>query len=228
MFEKTRLRYVFAAALLASVVSAQADVFNMPAGDTSLQFVTVGNPGNPPDTTVMTNDYTTGYGSVPYVYQMGKYDVTLGQYTTFLNAVAVTDTYGLYNSYMSTEYATQGIQRTGSSGSYLYSVTGSNPQAANCPVFDITWGDAARFCNWLQNGHGTATSVAGAYALTESGAYTLNGDTTNLLTETRNAGAAYFIPTENEWYKAAYYNPSSGTYTTYATQSNLCQPTPWF
>ena len=33
--------------------------------------------------------------------------------------------------------------------------------------------------------------------------------------------AKYFIPSENEWYKAAYYNPSSGTYSTYATQSNI-------
>ena len=38
--------------------------------------------------------------------------------------------------------------------------------------------------------------------------------------ETRNAGATYVIPSENEWYKAAYFNPSNGTYWTYPTQSN--------
>jgi len=134
--------------------------------------------------------------------------------------VAKTDTYGLYNSYMRTAYNTQGIQQTGSPGSYSYSVTGSNPQAANCPAFDVTWFDAARFSNWLQNGQGTATTVGQAFALTETGAYTLNGDTTSG-TESRNANAKYFIPSENEWYKAAYYNPSSGTYSTYATQSNI-------
>ena len=39
---------------------------------------------------------------------------------------------------------------------------------------------------------------------------------------TRNAGATYFIPSENEWYKAAYYK-GGGTnagYWTYPTQSN--------
>ena len=36
----------------------------------------------------------------------------------------------------------------------------------------------------------------------------------------RNAGATYFIPSENEWYKAAYFNPSNSTYWTYPTQSN--------
>ena len=44
------------------------------------------------------DDGTTGYGSVPYTFQMGKYDVTTGQYTAFLNAVAKTDPYGLYNT----------------------------------------------------------------------------------------------------------------------------------
>ena len=39
-------------------------------------------------------------GAVDYNYSIDKYDVTLGQYTQFLNAVAKTDTYGLYNSYM--------------------------------------------------------------------------------------------------------------------------------
>lgn len=64
-------------------------MFHLPTGETSLQFVTVGDPGNAPD--------TTGYGGIPYVNQMGTYDVTAAQYTTFLNAVAATDTYNLYN-----------------------------------------------------------------------------------------------------------------------------------
>ena len=56
---------------------------------------------------------------------------------------------------------------------------------------------------------------------TETGAYTLNGDTAVYFDgDTRNAGATYFIPSENEWYKAAYFNPSNSTYWTYPTQSN--------
>jgi hypothetical protein len=57
--------------------------------------------------------------------------------------------------------------QSGSSGSDSYSVTGSDPQAANCPIFDLTWGDAARFCNWLQNGQPTGAEGAGT---TETGA----------------------------------------------------------
>jgi len=211
---------MFGRAIFFSVVvlffagTAQAgNVFQMPSGETSLQFVIVGDPGN-------VADPATGnlYGSVGYTYQIGTYDVTIAQYTAFLNAVAKTDTYGLYNSNMSTAFNTQGIQQTGSPGSYSYSVTGPNPQAANCPAFYVTWFDAARFCNWLQNGQ--PTSGVENSTTTEAGAYTLNGDVTSG-TETRNGGAKYFIPSENEWYKVAYYNPSSGTYSTYATQSNI-------
>jgi hypothetical protein len=52
-----------------------------------------------------------------------------------------------------------------------------------------------RFTNWLQNGQGSGD--------TESGVYTIG----NGLNETRAVGARYFIPSEDEWYKAAYYDP---------------------
>jgi formylglycine-generating enzyme required for sulfatase activity len=206
-------------AVVLTVASAQAvDVFNMPTGQTSMAFVTVGDPGNAADP-------STGYGAVPYTYQMGKYDVTVGQYTQFLNAVAQTDTYGLYNSTMATFYPTVAITQSGSPGSYSYAITGgyngSYTAAANCPVFAVTWGDAARFCNWLQNGQPVGAEGTGT---TENGAYTLNGATTTsaLMAITRNAGATDFIPSEDEWYKAAYYKGGStkAGYWLYATQSN--------
>jgi formylglycine-generating enzyme len=136
--------------------------------------------------------------------------VTVGHYCQFLNAVAATDTYSLYRPSMATDYSTIKITRSGSSGNYSYAVAGSYGQAANCPVFDVSWGDAARFCNWLQNGQLTDAST------TENGAYTLNGAITNsaLMAVTRNAGTTYFIPSENEWYKAAYYK-GGGTNTGY-------------
>ena len=226
---------VVALALSTTLAHAQvSNVFNMPDGEASLSFVTVGNPGNAPDP-------NTGYGAVGYTYDIGQCDVTIGQYCQFLNAVAATDTYGLYNSAMSGGYPV-GIVRRGLSGSYTYSVSRSGfgwesyasdypglypsalAAANDAPVFDVTWGDAARFCNWLQNGQpsflqGNPGEIVGS---TETGAYTLNGATSNsgLMAVTRNAGATYFIPSENEWYKAAYYNPANRTYWTYATQSN--------
>ena len=124
---------------------------------------------------------------------------------------------------MATDYPTLGITQSGSPGSYSYSVTGSYSQGVNCPIFDVSWGDAARFCNWLQNGQPTGAEGNGT---TETGAYTLNGAVSNsaLMAITRNPGAIDFIPSENEWYKAAYYDPTlgggAGGYWTYPTKSN--------
>ena len=197
-----------------------ANVFNMDTGLTSLEMVTVGDPGNMADTRVMANDRTTGYGSVSHTYQIGKYDVTAGQYCQFLNAVAtVADPYGLYNSNMAvinttlTPWPGCGITRSGSSGNYAYSV---RPGRGNFPVNYVSWGAAARFCNWLSNGQGAGN--------TEVGSYALNGATSkaDLAAVTRLPNATYVIPNEDEWYKAAYYK-GGGTdtgYWLYPTWSN--------
>jgi formylglycine-generating enzyme len=115
-------------------------------------------------------------------------------------------------------FAPCGIVRNGSSGSYTYSVT---PGHENFPVDYVSWGSAARFVNWLQNGQPSGPEGAGT---TETGAYTLNGATTQtaLMMIVRNSAATVFLPTENEWYKAAYYKggSTSAGYWRYATQSN--------
>ena len=170
------------------------------------QAVTVGNPGNANDTG------GSQIGAVAYSYQIGTYAVTIGQYTTFLNSVAKTDPYSLYNTNMATDTTIAGIQRSGSSGSYTYSVIGS----PNRPITYVSWFDAARFANWMTNGQGSGS--------TETGAYTLKGAVSGNAVAA-NAGAKFRLPTENEWYKAAYYSPNYGGvgipgYYAYATQSN--------
>ena len=192
-------RYVSVAAAVVMAVTASAA-----HADISLEMVTVGNVGNAND--------TTGLGGVDHVYSIGKYEVTAGQYTAFLNGVATTDTYGLYNSAMTGTYGCQIVQ-SGSSGSYTYSVAGDR---ANRPVNYVSWGDAARFMNWLHNGQGNGS--------TEIGAYTLNGATglADLMAVNRNADAKFWIPTANEWYKAAYHKNDgvTGNYWDYPTSSD--------
>jgi formylglycine-generating enzyme len=84
--------------------------------------VVVGNPGNAADTRYLDSDHPNGVGSVGYPFRIGTTEVTNAQYVEFLNAVAATDTYGLYSPSTSTS-APNGISRSGSSGSYFYSVT---------------------------------------------------------------------------------------------------------
>jgi formylglycine-generating enzyme len=162
--------------------------------------VPVSNPGNAPDARY------GGYGAVSYTYQMGKFDVTAGQYCQFLNAVARTDTYDLYSYYMGDPSGFLGcnIVRSGSPGSYTYSVA---PGWANRPVNYVSWGDAARFVNWLANGQPTGPQ---GLTTTEDGSYYINGAMTwsQLSAVARKANARYVIPTTNEWYKAAYYDPN--------------------
>ena len=83
----------------------------------TISTVTIGNPGNPTDT-----GNGSLYGAVSYTYALGKYEVTLNQYTSFLNAVAATDTYALYNASMATNLNIAGIVRSGTSGSYSYTI----------------------------------------------------------------------------------------------------------
>ncbi len=176
----------------------------------SVDMVTVDNAGNTAD--------STGYGAVGYEYRIGKYEVTAGQYTEFLNAVADTDTYGLYASEMwSSDHGCK-IEQSGSSGSYSYSV---EADWADRPVNYVSWGDAARFANWLHNGQLTGEQDN---STTEDGAYYLNGATSNseLMAVSREADWKWAIPTEDEWYKAAYHKNDgvTGNYYLYPTSSN--------
>jgi sulfatase modifying factor 1 len=179
--------------------------------DSFMQFVRVGDAGNAAD--------TTGYGAVANEYRIGKYEVTNGQYTQFLNAVAKTDPHGLYNTNMGTNLNIAGISRSGLSGSYSYLAINNDGDTSRLPITYVSWWDAARFANWMHNGQPTGAQNA---TTTEDGAYTLNGVTSGDAPG-KNAGAAFYIPTDNEWYKAAYYNRGSADadYWRYATQSDV-------
>jgi len=126
-------------------------------------------------------------GAVGYEYRIGKYEVTAGQYTEFLNAVAKTDTYGLYNPVMSDTSYGSGITQTDANGDGLWEYSVAS-DFANRPVNFVNWGDSARFANWLHNGQPTG---AQDLATTEDGSYTLNGATSDaaLMAVTRKANA---------------------------------------
>ncbi|MDR1280408.1 MAG: SUMF1/EgtB/PvdO family nonheme iron enzyme [Opitutaceae bacterium] len=144
------------------------------------------------------------YGAVDYNYYIGTYEVTNAQYAKFLNAVGVTTTNNDLNLYRPEQLN--------------YGLTWSSDQfdGDNRPVVYVSFYDTARFVNWLTNG-GTTDSD------TETGMYTLS-DGTGI---TRNADAwsagGFAIANENEWYRAAYYDPTrgeTGGFWDYATQSD--------
>ena len=177
--------------------------FGALASAEAIQWVTVGDPGNTADTTT--------YGAVADSFRIMKYEFTNQQYTDFLNSVAKTDTYSLYNSSMDSN-ARGGITQSGTSGAYTYAV---KTDMGDKPVNYVSWFDAARVSNWLMNGATSSSS-------TETGAYTLVGGQTSGTPPAVNSNATFYLPTEDQWYKAAYYK-GGGTntgYWTYATQSD--------
>jgi len=173
-----------------------------------IDWVTVGNPNNAAYIGPDSSCQLLTCGSVPYEFRMAKYMVTNARYAEFLNAKGTGDTLlALYHDSMTIDGLNGGIVRTGEHGSYTYTLKRG---FANKPVTYVSAFDAMRLANWLHNGRGDGD--------TETGAYTLLGGTktpTNGFTVLRNSDARVFLPNENEWYKAAYYDPVTEAYFDY-------------
>jgi formylglycine-generating enzyme required for sulfatase activity len=136
---------------------------------------------------------------------ISKYEVTNAQYAEFLNAVAADDDpHALYNEFMATP--TGGITSTQNGGSTSYE---AKPGREAMPVNFVSYWDALRFANWMHNGQPTGAQDD---STTEDGAYTLTllGEANNHIT--RNGNATIFLTSEDEWYKAAYYDAISTSY----------------
>ncbi|MEI8213600.1 MAG: SUMF1/EgtB/PvdO family nonheme iron enzyme [Planctomycetota bacterium] len=161
-------------------VASQAGTatFGSGANTFTMDFTTIGNPGNAADT-AGTPDPA---GSVGYTYQIGTYEVSENMITKY-NA-----NFGTVNSL----------------------VLHTDNRGADKPATSVSWNEAARFVNWLN----TSTGNHAAYKFTTNGvndeiAFWNSGDAgydaSNLY---RNSLATYVLPSYNEFYKAAYYDPS--------------------
>jgi len=206
---KTTTTFAFTAATLTLAICF-ATIFTSAAqaAEVTFDWATVGDGGNAGDVQSQGT-----FGAVANTYRISKTEVTNGQYTDFLNAVdaTATNSLGLFNSNMAGNFG--GIENTGTTDGSRYIAQAGREQN---PVTFVSWYDSVRFINWLDNGQ--PTDGGG----TESGAYTLDGNSvtpTNGLSVTRDAGATYWLPSEDEWYKAAYYDPS-GTYFDFANGSD--------
>jgi formylglycine-generating enzyme required for sulfatase activity len=155
-----------------------------------IDFVTIGNPGNPGDIRAAANP--TGCGAVGYEYQIGKYEITNSQWDAFVSAS------GAPTGNPSTAYD-ESSEWTGT----------------DVPTNRMSWYEAAQFCNYLTSGDKS------------EGAYQFSGDNTNpgdflgidRALAVSTYGIVYVIPTEDEWYKAAYYTGSG--YSTFANGTDI-------
>jgi len=172
---------------------AEPQVTATSAAQVAYDAARVGDAGNAAD--------ITGRGAVDHDFSMGKYEVTIGQYTAFLNAVAATDDHDLYNPMMTKALNVAGIERTGAPGSYSYGVMENDGSSADRPIAFVSWFDAARFANWMSNGQPRGDQTA---KTTEDGAYALTGRTAgtapapNKVNPNTGSPPAYTLPTGDE------------------------------
>ena len=131
------------------------------------------------------------YGCLPYEYEIARCQLTNAEWVAFVNATGI------------------GWHKDMSSG-----VLGGIDRNENCFVVKPGWGrkpvvyiryeDVCRYCNWLTSGD------------TENGSYDMRGELPR-----RMKGAKYFIPNDDEWYKAAYWRQTDNRYVTYPTGDEL-------
>jgi hypothetical protein len=175
------------------VTSAHADTFGSGLNQFTIDFVNIGNAGNGDDAGAGGSLYSSPYGGVPYAYRMGTYEISQQQ-----------------------------VEKAAAGG--LLNVT-SGPWTYIRPAADMTWFEAAAFVNWLN----TSKGHQAAYDLTWSGsAWSMSLWTSGQAWQAggenlyRHKDAYYFLPSEDEWYKAAYHKNDGVTanYWDYATGSN--------
>jgi len=181
------------AAVLLLVASAHADTFGIGLNTFTIDFVNIGNAGN-------ADDAGAGAGGGIYSSPYGgvSYEYRMGTYEISQDAITKATAGGLLN------------------------VT-AGPWTGSQPAAQMTWYEAAAFVNWLNTstGHQAAYQLDGtntALTLWSSvDAWQLGGE--NLY---RHKDAYYFLPSEDEWYKAAYHKNDGVTanYWDYATGSN--------
>ena len=187
-----RLGITLAGVLAFIGVSAKADTFGSGANAFTIDFVNVGNAGNGKDLGAGGGIYSSPLGGVTYSYRMGTYEIPQ-------DAITKATSLGLANV---------------AAGAW----SGSQPAA------NMSWYEAAAFVNWLN----TSTGHHIAYDLTfhlrwsqaawsSAEAWQAGGE--NIF---RHKDAYYFLPNEDEWYKAAFHknDGASANYWDYATGSN--------
>ena len=180
--------------LSSQIASAQlvTESFGSGANAFSMDFVTIGNPGNAADTTT---DPSSGApinrGAVAYTYQIGKYEVSRDMITK--------------------------ASAAGGLGLTMENMTSYGGNGANRPATGVSWNEAAKFVNWLNTSKGYQSAYrfdgSGNFQVWDSGQY-------NGINEFRHKDAIYVLPTWDEWHKAAFGKADGTGWSLYANGRN--------
>ncbi len=187
---KTNATLVFFAWAFLCAPATQADSFGSGATQFDIEFVEVGEAGN-------TADSDDGDINRLGIQNLGSvaYGYRIGKFEISEDAITKANALG-------------GL-----------GITQDN-RGVNKPATSVNWFEAAKFVNWLNTsrGHQAAYNFdsGGNFQLwSTTEAWQLGGE--NLF---RHKDAFYFLPSADEWYKAAYYDPATGLYYDYPTGSD--------
>ena len=191
----------------------------------AIETVPIGNPGNPADTRYVNSDHPNGVGAVAYPFRMGKTEITNSQYVAMLNAVAVSDPYGLYSTFMSSE--TQGgiVPQRLAGHLYVRCETLRIKRCVHvcqqaCCVRELRRCDAVR-----ELAAGRPTYRSGGTGHDRDGRVHDERRDYGRRAGRRHAqrGWRWCLPNEDEWYKAAYHKNDGVTsnYWNYPTGADI-------
>jgi len=231
--EARQLRALLASLVFATMIGPYNFASARQGGDSpdyGFDFVTITHPGNAPFVPVNPPNpfFNSGTrGRVGYEYRIARVEVTTGQWLQFVNTFWTQGEIpggefipSIWGAVRDPNYDVPGRR---------FRLASDSPDAAMRPVFGITWREAAKYCNWLCNDQSSSplSLLNGAYD-----AATFTGNPNGTLNDqlTHNPGARFWIPTWDEWLKAAHYDPNrygpgQEGYWQYDTMSET-QPTP--
>ncbi len=205
-----RLGTFAAFALHAAIVAAAVAA---PAGDFGFDFVTIGDPGNPAYDGRFNDPFTTGLktqtigrGRVDHVFRISRTEVTTGQWLEFFNTFATQS--AEFDTLLRPIGWAAKFDTTFSGPGVRFELSTAFPDPARIAVAGMSWRQAAMFANWLHNGRSSdpASLLTGAYDTSTFGFDPATGRFTDDITPL--PGAKFWIPSLDEWMKAAHYDPN--------------------
>lgn len=201
----------FAKSILSLLVGAAPAAGGIVPPSYDFDFVTIGLPGNAAyegDPDIFGNPSGgsgRGRGSVGYEYRIARMEVTTAQWMEYVNTYTV-------QLPREVDFARPFSWGAVADNSYRgpgkkWKLNPAHPQAALVPVIGVSWREVAEFVNWLNNDKSSSLEAIthGAY---DTSTLTTNADGTLNDQLTHDPDARYWIPTADEWLKAAHHDPN--------------------
>ena len=158
-------------------------------------------------------DPVTSLGKVSENFYIAQYELTNADYCVYLNASKAGRDDWREVGRRAIEPGAIVREQLSGSDAFEYSPA---PGMAQKPVSSLSPADALRLANWLHNLAASQTDEI------DTGAYDLGPDAADQITASRSPDARFFVPTLDEWYKAAYFKRGKrkAEYWRYPTATN--------